>query len=145
MLKKKKKVVPFTWDQLHPQNSKFSEQIEEVESGSSQLILKYMGNTVFIFLFKFLPTTEHADLRGQDRCDPNRVKAMKCTADCTCTNLTQPVIVTLTVHVVPGPTLAKAVHSVLSTRFIVVKIVWLSFLPVEEVYLQMQRLQECYY
>lgn len=62
----KKKVVPFTWDQLHPQNSKFSVQIEEVESGSSQLILKCMGNTVFIFLLTFLPTTEHADLRGQD-------------------------------------------------------------------------------
>lgn len=71
------------------------------------------------------------------------MKAMKFTADCTCTNLTQPVIVALTVHVVPGPVLAVAVHSVLSTRFIVVKIVWLSFLPVKEVYLQIQRLQEC--
>lgn len=64
------------------------------------------------------------------------------TSDCTCTNLTQPVIVTLTVQVVPGAALAIVVHSELSTRFIIVKIVWLSFLPVEEVYLQTQRLQE---
>lgn len=84
-------------------------------------------------------------LHESQQCAYNRVKALKMTADCTCTDLTQPVIVTLTVHVVPGAALAVVVHSELSAGFIIVKVVWLSFLPVEEVHLQIQRLQECFY
>lgn len=55
--------------------------------------------------------------------------------NCTCTDLTQPVIVTLTVDIVPGPDLIPVVCSEFSTRFVALMIVWLSFLPVLEVYL----------
>lgn len=53
--------------------------------------------------------------------------------NCTCTDLTQPVIVSLTVHIVPRPGFIPAIYSEFSTRFRIVKIVWLSFLPVLEV------------
>lgn len=45
---------------------KKKKQIEEVESDSSQLILKCVANIVFVFLFNFLLSTKHADLTGQE-------------------------------------------------------------------------------
>lgn len=91
--------------------------------------------SIFSKCYKIVTHVQNLDTQKE------RQKWIQLLSHFTCTDLAQPSMVTLTVHIIPRPTPFFVMHFEFSTGFYIIFIVWLAILPVLEIQLQQRTKQ----